>query len=210
MSPHAHSCRREPIAAENCIRPAVAIRRCQLDSVNQFSGVVDVPGGSPPRLMLPKTLTTSPIPMVVNTRPDHPGHVLIRAKAYRPAAIPACRGSHICACRWRNVLVSRNAPRAGQKCPTASSSRNCSSCYARANGIAGERLWESRSVETQKQGFHCAWKSRKKRGIPTFPQSRRRRPIKLKPDISCATKTGHFNLLTTAHSLIVRFFGNFG
>ena len=100
--------------------------------------------------------------------------------------------------------------RAGQKCPTASSSRNCSSCYARANGIAGERLWESRSVETQKQGFHCAWKSRKKRGIPTFPQSRRRRPIKLNPDISCATKTGHFNLLTTAHSLIVRFFGNFG
>src|SRR6202165_4731048 len=68
---------------------------------------------------------------------------------------------------------------------------------ARANGIAGERLWKSRSVETQKQGFHCAWESRKKRGIPTFPQPRRRRPIKLKPDISCATKTGHFNLLTT-------------
>src|SRR6202165_5198941 len=69
---------------------------------------------------------------------------------------------------------------------------------ARANGIAGERLWKSRSVETPKQGFHCAWESRKKRGIPTFPQPRRRRPIKLKPDISCATKTGHFNLLTTA------------
>ena len=114
MSPHAHSCRREPIAAKNCIRPAVAIRRRQLDSVNQFSGVVDVPGGSPPRLMPPKTLAMSPIPMVVNTRPDHQGHVLIRAKAYRPAAIPACRGSHICACRWRNVLVSRNAPGLGK------------------------------------------------------------------------------------------------
>src|ERR1700694_4156766 len=73
---------------------------------------------------------------------------------------------------------------------------------ARANGIAGERLWKSRSVETQKQGFHCAWVSRKKRGIPTFPQPRRRRPIKLKPDISCATKTGHFNLLTTHPSIL--------
>src|SRR6266436_9457797 len=61
----------------------------------------------------------------------------------------------------------------------------------------GERLWESRCVETQRQGSHCAWKSRKKRGIPTFPQPRRRRSIDLKPDISCATKTGHFNLLTT-------------
>src|SRR4029077_20241948 len=63
--------------------------------------------------------------------------------------------------------------------------------------MAGERLWKSRSVETPKQGFHCAWKSRKGRGIPTFPQPRRRRSIDLKPDISCATKTGHFNLLTT-------------
>src|SRR5467141_1911754 len=63
--------------------------------------------------------------------------------------------------------------------------------------IAGERLWKSRSVETQRQGSHCAWKSRKGRGIPTFPQPRRRRSIDLKPDISCATKTGHFNLLTT-------------
>src|SRR5579863_526084 len=68
---------------------------------------------------------------------------------------------------------------------------------ANRGGIAGERLWKSRSVETQQQGFHCAWKSRKGRGIPTFPQPRRRRSFDLKPDISCATKTGHFNLLTT-------------
>src|SRR4029077_589803 len=66
--------------------------------------------------------------------------------------------------------------------------------------MAGERLWKSRSVETPKQGFHCAWKSPKGRGIPTFPQPRRRRSIDLKPDISCATKTGHFNLLTTSRS----------
>src|SRR4029077_14808878 len=66
--------------------------------------------------------------------------------------------------------------------------------------MAGERLWKSRSVETPKQGFHCAGKSRKGRGIPTFPQPRRRRSIDLEPDISCATKTGHFNLLTTSDS----------
>ena len=43
-----------------------------------------------------------------------------------------------------------------------------------ANG-ASERLWKSRCVETQRQGFHSAWKSRQQRGIPTFPQPRRRR-----------------------------------
>src|SRR5712691_8131234 len=68
---------------------------------------------------------------------------------------------------------------------------------ARANWIAGERLWKSRCVENQKQVFHYAWESRKRRGIPTFPQPRRRRSIDPKPDISCATKSGHFNLLTT-------------
>jgi hypothetical protein len=69
---------------------------------------------------------------------------------------------------------------------------------ATANRIAAERLWKSRSVEnSQSRLFHCAWKSRKRRGIPTFPQPRRRRPINLKTDISYATKTGHFNLQTT-------------
>src|ERR1700680_5200592 len=76
---------------------------------------------------------------------------------------------------------------------TRKDGRGCAS----AKWTAGKRLWKSRSVETQKQGSHCAWKSRKRRGIPTFPQPRRRRSIDLKPDISCATKTGHFNLLTT-------------
>src|SRR5579863_10393580 len=73
---------------------------------------------------------------------------------------------------------------------------------ANRNGIAGERLWKSRAVETQKQGSHCAWESRKGRGIPTFPQPRRRRSIDLKPDISCAKKTGHFNLLATGHNFL--------
>src|SRR5665811_609329 len=39
----------------------------------------------------------------------------------------------------------------------------------------GERLWKSRFVEKSKNRlFHCAWESRKRRGIPTFPQPRRR------------------------------------
>src|SRR5258708_5452878 len=39
---------------------------------------------------------------------------------------------------------------------------------------ASEGLWKSRCVETQRQGFHSAWESRQERGIPTFPQPRRR------------------------------------
>src|SRR5450755_2962679 len=46
-------------------------------------------------------------------------------------------------------------------------------CWKASRG-GGARLWKSRSVETQRHGFHCAWKSRKGRGIPTFPQPRRR------------------------------------
>src|SRR5207302_9003568 len=41
------------------------------------------------------------------------------------------------------------------------------------------------------------WKSRKHRGIPTLPQPRLRLAYQPKPDISLATKTGHFNLLPT-------------
>src|SRR6202795_4503291 len=81
----------------------------------------------------------------------------------------------------------------------ASTPRDCRGWKPSRGG--GERLWKSRSVETQKQGSHCAWKFRKGRGIPTFPQPRRRRSIDLKPDISCAKKTGHFNLLTTVNSV---------
>src|ERR1700677_1462457 len=67
-------------------------------------------------------------------------------------------------------------------------------------------LWKRRGVEKSKRRLsHPAWKSRKVRGIPTFPQPRRRLVKLLKPDMSCATKTGHFNLLRTgalqAHSM---------
>src|SRR5205807_10372703 len=58
-------------------------------------------------------------------------------------------------------------------------------------------LWKRRWVEKSKNRlFHPAWESRKERGIPTFPQPRRLL-VKHKPDRSCATKTGHFNLLRT-------------
>src|SRR5579863_2919047 len=48
----------------------------------------------------------------------------------------------------------------------------------------GKRLWKSRSVENQTQVFHSAWKSRKRRGIPTFPQPRRRRFVLRRPGSS--------------------------
>src|SRR5271165_1490470 len=61
-------------------------------------------------------------------------------------------------------------------------------------------LWKSRSVEKPKNRlFHHAWKSRPVRGIPTFPQRRRRLDELQQPDISLATKSGHFNLLRTEH-----------
>ncbi len=44
--------------------------------------------------------------------------------------------------------------------------------------------------------------SRKLRGIPTFPQLRRLLAKLSKPDISLATKSGHFNLLRTSRSLV--------
>src|ERR1700693_4801911 len=59
-------------------------------------------------------------------------------------------------------------------------------------------LWKSREVEKSKTRLsHLAWKSRKRRGIPTFPPPPRRLVVSLKPDMSRAKKTGHFNLLTT-------------
>ena len=37
------------------------------------------------------------------------------------------------------------------------------------NESAGQKLWKSCSVETpENRGSHYAWKSRKRRGIPTF------------------------------------------
>src|SRR6202453_1827765 len=62
----------------------------------------------------------------------------------------------------------------------------------------GKRLWRSRAVEkSQSRLSHRAWKSRPKRGIPTYTQTRRRRVINRQPDNSLATKTGPFNLLRT-------------
>src|SRR5215470_14689581 len=66
----------------------------------------------------------------------------------------------------------------------------------RAKSCGKDARWKS-----PKNGLsHLAWKSRQLRGIPTFPQLRRLREINLKPDISLATKTGHFNLSPTPAS----------
>src|SRR5271165_1221721 len=66
-------------------------------------------------------------------------------------------------------------------------------------------LWKRRTVEkSEERLFPRAWKSRQVRGIPTFPQRPRRlddeESQKPKPDISLATKSGHFNLLRTAEN----------
>src|SRR6266849_3379376 len=45
----------------------------------------------------------------------------------------------------------------------------------RGRNRRGKGLWERRCVEKYKPLFHSAWKSRRRRGIPTFPQPRRRR-----------------------------------
>src|SRR5271170_6022219 len=63
-------------------------------------------------------------------------------------------------------------------------------------------LWKRRAGEkSQSRLFPRAWKSRPGRGISTFPQPRRllayESTQKPKPDISLATKSGHFNLLRT-------------
>src|SRR5260370_40382900 len=85
----------------------------------------------------------------------------------------------------------------------ASTPRDCRCRKASADG--GQRLWKSRAVETPKQGSHGAWKSRKERGIPTFPQPRRRRDSNMywKTDTSHATKTGHLHVLTKEGNLRV-------
>ena len=50
--------------------------------------------------------------------------------------------------------------------------------YSDRRRDAAKKLWKSRSVEKSKNRLsHLAWKSRKQRGIPTFPQPRRRRSI---------------------------------
>jgi hypothetical protein len=58
------------------------------------------------------------------------------------------------------------------------------------------RPWKRRALKKSKNRLsHRAWKSREVRGIPTFRLGGCERLTK--PDISLATKSGHFNLLTT-------------
>src|ERR1700674_874033 len=63
-------------------------------------------------------------------------------------------------------------------------------CWSRCRESGGEKLWKRRA--------QCALGSRF--AGPTFPQLRRRRGLYLEPwkaDISRATKSGHFHVLTT-------------
>jgi hypothetical protein len=64
---------------------------------------------------------------------------------------------------------------------------------AKQNGKTVEKTSGGKVLRT----FPRTWKSRPNRGIPTFPQSRRRYSLNLKSDISCAQKSGPFNLLRT-------------
>ena len=73
-----------------------------------------------------------------------------------------------------------------------------------ATKMPAQRAVEKPRVEkSQTRLSHRAWKSRKLRGIPTSHS-----PdccwLTMKPDISLATKSGHFNLLTTAFFLWLR------
>src|SRR5437762_13233982 len=61
-------------------------------------------------------------------------------------------------------------------------------------------LWKRRGVEKLKTRLsHRAWKSRKNRGIPTFPQPRLLLVHYSKPDMSPAKRTGLVKLLTQDH-----------
>src|ERR1700730_18112154 len=83
-------------------------------------------------------------------------------------------------------------------------------CWTLHRESGGKRLWKRRSVEKSKNRlFHCAWKSRPRRGIPTFPQPRRRRTsnMNLEPDRSCATKTGHLHVLPTQRNCLFQDIG---
>ena len=57
---------------------------------------------------------------------------------------------------------------------------------------ARKAVEKPRSGKVKKRLSHSAWKSRKPRGIPTFPQPRRLREINYKSDISFTKKRGHF------------------
>jgi hypothetical protein len=83
----------------------------------------------------------------------------------------------------------------------ATTLRDGPACQSRSK-TGGGGLRKRRSVEKSFRLSHLAWKSRPHRGIPTFPQSRRRCSLNLKPDISCALKSGQFDLLTTDSVLV--------
>src|SRR5450755_1240677 len=61
--------------------------------------------------------------------------------------------------------------------------------------------WKNRTSgnypAVEKPGAWRPWKSLPDFHFPTAPPPHQSLPPKPKPDISCATKTGHFNLLTT-------------
>src|SRR5450631_3445896 len=61
--------------------------------------------------------------------------------------------------------------------------------------------WKSRTSgnypAVEKPGAWRPWKSLRDFHFPMAPPPHQSLPPKPKPDISCATKTGHFNLLTT-------------
>src|SRR5438309_12118058 len=63
-------------------------------------------------------------------------------------------------------------------------------------------LWKRRELEKSKTRLsHLAWKSRKRRWIPTFPQPRLLLVFYLNPAKSLAKKTGTFTLQTTQNCL---------
>src|SRR5450755_3876912 len=63
--------------------------------------------------------------------------------------------------------------------------------------------WKNRTSgnypAVEKPGAWRPWKSLRDFHFPTAPPPHQSLPPKPKPDISCATKTGHFNLLTTGN-----------
>src|ERR1017187_9198340 len=95
-----------------------------------------------------------------------------------------------------NIWIRAGAFDMGLTWWVATTRKDGPSCQSRSK-TGGGRLWKRRSVGKSFGLSHLAWESRPNRGIPTFPQSRRRRSLNLKPDISCTQKSGHFNLLTT-------------
>src|SRR5450755_1345344 len=94
----------------------------------------------------------------------------------------------------------------GHRLRTSGSELEHSIWASRGGSLQRERMALPIRAETKRAGEDygkdAPWKSPSdfptSRGNPTFPQSRRRCSLNLKPDISCAQKSGHFNLLRTS------------